>query len=218
MIKSNISNKWDERYHVPWHNALKTDTPGYSDQEKSLNLSLTGVGVCSQSALVAQLCPALCNPMDCSLPGSSVHGILQARILEWVDIPFPRGSSQPRDWTWASCIAGGLFTIWATMEVPMSGAGEYNLLIRLLLISWHHKQKTFLISESHHIVTSMKFHLLHMPKAWPTEQPTDDLVPSSDELPWTFMQSRVQSACRRRSTVPSAGRQQLLPSWSSAAV
>ena len=118
MIKSNISNKWDERYHVPWHNALKTDTPGYSDQEKSLNLSLTGVGVCSQSALVAQLCPALCNPMDCSLPGSSVHGILQARILEWVDIPFPRGSSQPRDWTWASCTAGRFFTNWAIREAP----------------------------------------------------------------------------------------------------
>ena len=49
--------------------------------------------------LVAQLCPTLCNPMDCSLPGSSVHGILQAGILEWVAIPFSRGSSQPRDRT-----------------------------------------------------------------------------------------------------------------------
>ena len=43
--------------------------------------------------LVAQSCPTLCDPMDCSLPGSSVHGILQARILEWVDMPFSRGSS-----------------------------------------------------------------------------------------------------------------------------
>ena len=47
--------------------------------------------------LVAQLCPSLCDPMDCILPGSSVHGILQARILEWVAILFSRGSSQPRD-------------------------------------------------------------------------------------------------------------------------
>ena len=47
--------------------------------------------------LVAQSCPALCDPMDCSSPGSSVHGILQARILEWVTIPFSRGSSQLRD-------------------------------------------------------------------------------------------------------------------------
>ena len=47
--------------------------------------------------LVAQSCLTLCNPMDCSPPGSSAHGILQARILEWVDIPFSRGPSQPRD-------------------------------------------------------------------------------------------------------------------------
>ena len=47
--------------------------------------------------LVAQLCPSLCDAMDCILPGSSVHGILQARILEWVAILFSRGSSQPRD-------------------------------------------------------------------------------------------------------------------------
>ena len=65
---------------------------------------------------VAQSCPTLCNPMDCSLPGSSVHGILQARILEWVAIPFSRGSSQPRNWTRVSGIAGGFFTSWATRE------------------------------------------------------------------------------------------------------
>ena len=52
------------------------------------------------------------DPMDCSPPGSSVHGILQARILEWVAIPFSRGSSWPRDWTCVSCIAGRFFTIW----------------------------------------------------------------------------------------------------------
>ena len=54
--------------------------------------------------------------MDCSPPGSSVHGILQERILEWVAIPFSRGSSQARDWTHISCIAGRFFTIWATRE------------------------------------------------------------------------------------------------------
>ena len=52
----------------------------------------------------------------CNLPGSSVHGILQARILEWVAIPFPRGSSQPRDRIQISLIAGRFFTIWATRE------------------------------------------------------------------------------------------------------
>ena len=54
------------------------------------------------------------RPMDCSLLGSSVHGILQARILEWVANPFSRGSSWPRDQTPVSCITGGFFTIWAT--------------------------------------------------------------------------------------------------------
>ena len=51
----------------------------------------------------AQLCPTLCNPRDCSPPGSSVHGIFQARILEWVAVSYSRGSSQPRDQTCVSC-------------------------------------------------------------------------------------------------------------------
>ena len=54
------------------------------------------------------------RPYDCSLPGSSVHGIFQARVLEWVAISFSRGSSWPRDWTQVSHIAGRHFTIWAT--------------------------------------------------------------------------------------------------------
>ena len=58
------------------------------------------------SVLVAQPSAAVCDSMSCSPPGSSVHGILQASILEWVAIPFRRGSSQSRDQTWVSCIAG----------------------------------------------------------------------------------------------------------------
>ena len=68
--------------------------------------------------LVAELCPTLCHPMGCSSPGSSIHGIFQARILEWVAIAFSRGSSQPRDETWVSCTAGRFFTNWATREAP----------------------------------------------------------------------------------------------------
>ena len=60
-----------------------------------------------------------CNPMDCSLPGSSVHGILQVRILEWVAIPFSRGSSRPMDQTQVSCRVGRYFTIWVT-EKPVA--------------------------------------------------------------------------------------------------
>ena len=61
--------------------------------------------------LAAQSCPTLCDPMVCCPPGSSVHGILQARILEWVVISFFRGSSQPRDQTEVLYIAGRFFTI-----------------------------------------------------------------------------------------------------------
>ena len=61
--------------------------------------------------------------MDCSPPGSSVHGIFQARILEWVASSFSRGSSWPRDWTQVSSIAGGPFTVWATREAPSNTYG-----------------------------------------------------------------------------------------------
>ena len=68
------------------------------------------VHACTKSL---QLCLTLCNPMDCSRPGSSVHGIVQARILEWVAMAFTRGSSWPRDWTCISksvALTGGFFT------------------------------------------------------------------------------------------------------------
>ena len=60
---------------------------------------------------VAQSCLTLCNPGDCSLPGFSIHGIFQARVLEWVAISFSRGFSRPRDRTRVSCIVGRCFTI-----------------------------------------------------------------------------------------------------------
>ena len=65
---------------------------------------------------VNQSCPTLSNLMDRSPPGSSVHGILQARILEWIAFPFSKGSSKPRDRTLVSHTAGGFFTSWATRE------------------------------------------------------------------------------------------------------
>ena len=66
---------------------------------------------------VAQSCRTPCDPMDCSPPGSSIHGFFQARILEWVAISFYRRSSRPRDWTGVSHIVGRRFTILATGEV-----------------------------------------------------------------------------------------------------
>ena len=75
--------------------------------------------VCAKSL---QLCLTLCDPMDCGPPGSSVHGILQARILEWVAMPFSRGSSQPRDQTCVSffSIWGALGRDWFDCLVPKS--------------------------------------------------------------------------------------------------
>ena len=94
---------------------------------------------------VAQSCPTLCNPMD-----YTVHGILQARILEWVAFPFYRGSSQPRDQTQVSCMAGGLFTSWAKREaqiaVELAHKTTGMLMGRVRLIHWF-----FLSLYKHHI-------------------------------------------------------------------
>ena len=69
---------------------------------------------------VTQSCPTLCNPMDCSLPGSSVHGIFQAIVLEWIAISFCRGSSWPRDQTRVSRIVDRCCTVWASRAVVAS--------------------------------------------------------------------------------------------------
>ena len=74
--------------------------------------------------LVAQSCLTLCDPMDYSLLGFSVHGILQARILDWIAIPFSRGTSQPRDRTLVSCITGRFFTVWATGKSQISASTQ----------------------------------------------------------------------------------------------
>ena len=65
----------------------------------------------------------LCYPTDCNPPVPSICRLLQARILEWVAISFSRGSSQPRDWTRVSCVAGGFFSIWATREAHIKPPG-----------------------------------------------------------------------------------------------
>ena len=75
---------------------------------------------------VAQLYPTLCDPTDCSLPGSSVHGIFQARILEWVAVSFSRGSTQPKDWTRVSRIGGRRFNLWATREAQRGRYTQLN--------------------------------------------------------------------------------------------
>ena len=88
--------------------------------------------------LDAQSCPTLCKPKDCSPPGSSFHGILQATTPEWVAIPSSRGSSWSRDQTQVAHIAGRFSTVWATGEAPLRA---YYHLINLCF--------SFLISLSH---------------------------------------------------------------------
>ena len=86
---------WKRRVKkLPWNSTLKTKIMASSPSVKSESVS----------------CSVTSDSLDCGSPGSSVHGILQARILEWVAILFSRGSSQPRDQTWVSHIAGGPIT------------------------------------------------------------------------------------------------------------
>ena len=85
-----------------------------------------------------QLCLTLCDPIDCGLPGSSVHGILQARVLEWIDMPSSRGSSQPRDQThigYVSSIVGWFFTTSTTWEAPTSLFNSVQLLSHVPLFA-----------------------------------------------------------------------------------
>ena len=82
---------------------------------------------------LSRVCLPLCDPMDCSLPGFPVHGILQARILEWVTISFSRGSSPPRDRTRVSRIRGRRFNLWATREA-LCIKTCYQIFIHLYLL------------------------------------------------------------------------------------
>ena len=99
-----------EFYRIP---NCRTDPKGYKLEWDPYRLAtvsfslpcLLGVCIISCVCMHAQSCPTLCNPMDCSPPGSSVHGISQARILEWVAISSSRGSSWPRDRTHVSCVS-----------------------------------------------------------------------------------------------------------------
>ena len=82
-------------------------------------ISLFSNCMCS-SAKSHQSCLTLCGPVDWSLPGSSVHGILQSRILEWVAVPFSRGSSRPRDQAHVSCI----HLYWQASPLPLVAPGK----------------------------------------------------------------------------------------------
>ena len=91
--------------------------------------------------LVTQLCPTICDPMDYSLPGFSVQGILQARILEWVAISISRGSSWSKNQTWVSCITSRFFTIWAKLRNPVVWCSSTGFALFSQLVLWCHIHK-----------------------------------------------------------------------------
>ena len=120
-------------------NPMDSSPPGFSVhrifQARILEWVATSFSKIKTAAAAAtkslQSCPTLCNPRDSSQPGSSVHGILQARILVRVAMPPSRGSSQPRNQTFISCIASRFFYHWPTREVLII----YYMLLLLLLLS-----------------------------------------------------------------------------------
>ena len=99
-----LATSWMAAYQAP-------PSMGFSRQEYWSGVPLPSLRTNAAAAKSLQSCSTLCDPIDGSLPGSSVHGILQARILKWVAISFSRGSSRPRDETQVSRIAGRLFNL-----------------------------------------------------------------------------------------------------------
>ena len=98
-------------------------------QSSNMQNTWANTGFIWENCLATQPCPTLCDPMDCSPPGSSVRGISQARTLEWVAISLSRGSPWPRDQTHISCTGSWILHHWATRESPMRK-------LRLTEIKW----------------------------------------------------------------------------------
>ena len=108
---------------------------------------------------VAQSCPTLCDSMDCSLSGSSNHGIFQATVLEWVDISFSRRSSRPRNQTRVSRIAGRCFTIWATIDLRLASFFLTSGIAKFWILSW--KQQGKILSVAQGLLISLVCFKLH---------------------------------------------------------
>ena len=127
-----LATPWTAAYQAP-------PSMGFSRQEywSGVPLPFPYMSLYTVKVKVTQLCPTLCNPMDCT-----VHGILQVRILEWAAVSFSRASSQPRDRTQVSRIAGGFFTSWSRREVLY--ILYYLLLVYVLkaLLFWKHLVST----------------------------------------------------------------------------
>ena len=125
----------DEEEKVVWARVLRKWFPPVASSH-----------ICSCCFLIDKASWTLCNPVYCSPPASSVHGVSLARTLEWVAISFPRASSRPRDQTWASCIGRQVLYHWAMWEQSLHyNPGSYKLYIiwiisrGLVPIIFHHR-------------------------------------------------------------------------------
>ena len=141
-------------------------------------------------------CPTLFDPMDCSPPGSSVHGIFQARILEWVAISFSRGFSSPRDQTWVSCIAGRLFLLLSHQGSPcllnkkllksvlliITSKGENTIQILELVLQWREK----MLKLNHHRNVLEKLNFMWLFSVLKTKQSLRSLLPRNLNS-WVFL-------------------------------
>ena len=122
-------------------------------------------------AKLLQLCPPLCDPVGCSLPGSSVHRILQAGVLKWVAISFSRGSSQPRDWTHVSCLLH-----WQMSSLPLAPPAEKAMAPHSSTLAWTipwmeepgRLQSMGLLGVGHDWATSFTFHFHALEKEMAT--------------------------------------------------
>ena len=101
--------------------------PTQGEQGETVKRHWCSLVCCRCFCSVAKFCPTLCDPVNYSVPGSSVHGIFQARILEWVAVSFSRGSSWLRDQAQVSCTTGRFFTVWITRKLE-----KINKITRLL--------------------------------------------------------------------------------------
>ena len=121
-LKLTLFNTQVQPEHTQLQQLFDSQTWGFFISRPTASVSFSGftfvyVSVSSPWSEVTQPCPILCDPVDCNLLDFSIHGILQARILEWIAISFSRGSSRPRDQTRVSRIGGRRFNLWATREL-----------------------------------------------------------------------------------------------------
>ena len=148
---------------TPWTAAYRTPlSMGFSRQEYWSGLPFPSP---ESESEVAQSYPTLRDPVDCTPPGSSIHGILQARILEWVAISSSRGSSQPRDQIEVSCVAGRRFNLWATREAPQKKPhpwhGSWH--VKFTELAWAWGDLGCYSGFAHSCVTLFMFHYLSEP-------------------------------------------------------